>query len=42
MSRAVHSVLGGDLCRGCVFVFADDGGGDVPRDHGGSGRCLGS
>ena len=25
MSRAVHSVLGGDLCRGCVFEFADDG-----------------
>ena len=41
MSRAVHSVLGGDLCRGCAFEFADDGGGDTPREHGGSGRCLG-
>jgi len=34
MSRAVHSALGGDLCRGCALEFADDGGDDF-------GKCLG-
>ena len=34
MSRAVHSALGGDLCRGCALEFADDGGDDF-------GECLG-
>ena len=41
MSRAVHSVIGGKLGRRCDIEFADVGGGDIPRDRGGSGERSG-
>ena len=40
-SRAVHSVMGGNLGRRCHIEFADVGGGDTLRDRGGSGECSG-
>ena len=37
----LFSVLGGDLLPRVCFRVRRRGGGDIPRDHGGSGRCLG-